>query len=136
MSEFEWTVKRQNAAMLLAEGYIVEEVATQIGIADRTIYRWKNEPQFSEEVDRLTMMIGMANRAERLRFIKRMIRKLGLRTNRDSLEWIKLAQSETQGARIDLTDIIASIGEAGTSLAGSKPGGTESQADPEETETG
>ena len=41
------------------------------------------------------------------RMVKRVIVKLGINTNKDLLEWLKFAQSETTGAVSDLADRIA-----------------------------
>jgi predicted transcriptional regulator len=120
MSGFQWNKKRNQAAIMLAEGYTIEEVAESIGVNERTIYRWKADIEFSVEVDRLSVMVGIANRGERLRMAKRVVRKLASRqipTHKDLLEWLKYAQSETDGAKLDLTALF----DAATSVAGSGP---------------
>lgn len=126
MSEFKWTPVRNQVAILLSQGYTVEYAAKVTGIADRTIYRWKNVPEFSEELDRLSLMTDIASRGERLRLAKRMIRKIGDNTNRDLLEWVKYAQSETDGAKLNL----AALFDNATSMAGSgQDGAVEEEAD-------
>jgi len=132
MSCFEWTLKRQDAALLLSDGYTEPETAGQIGVSERTVRRWKTVPEFEAEVNRLAVMTGAAHRAERLKLAKRTVRKLMGRTNKDLLEWLKYIQSETDGAKIDLTDIIAAFSEAGASVAGSEPVGTETTEETEE----
>lgn len=69
-----------------------------------------DEDPFREEVDRLSVMMGIASRAERLRIAKRVVRQRvkddGLITSdKDLLDWLKFAQSETDGAKLDLTAI-------------------------------
>ena len=51
-------------------------------------------------------MIGIANRAERLRIANRVIREKIrgelVETDKDILDWIKFAQSETDGIKLNL----------------------------------
>ncbi len=111
MSEFRWTSKTSEAAYLLAQGYSVIEVAKQVEVNDRTIYRWKLDDEFSAEVDRLSLMIGIASRAERIRIAQSVVRQKmteegGFRTEKDLLDWIKFAQGETDGVKLDLANLL------------------------------
>lgn len=124
MSGFRWTKKRETAAIALAQGYTIAEAAEQVDVAERTIYRWKECVEFSSEVDRLSLMVDIAGRAERLRIAMRMIRKKSGKTNRDLLDWLKYAQSETDGVRLDLTSLF----EATASLADSRSKGIPDEA--------
>jgi len=139
MSCFQWTKKRSQAAELIAEGLTNKEVAAEIGISERTIYRWYHDTTFSTEVDRLSLMLGLANRAARLRYAKKRIREEVEKTQdkHDLLDWLKYLQSETDGIKLDLantlTGLITAINEIPAPLAGSGQGRTGSQA---ETETG
>jgi len=101
MAAFEWTRKRSNVAVLLARGYTQAEAASDVGVGERTIRRWLDNVEFSAEVDRLSVMVDLANRAERVRLAQRIVRRLGEQTNRDLLDWLKFVQSETDGAKID-----------------------------------
>jgi hypothetical protein len=124
MSPFKWTPKRSDAAVLLAEGYTVDETAKEVEVSDRTIARWKTDLDFAAEVDRLSLMVGIANRAERLRLAKKIIRRLvekQIPTQKDLLEWLKYAQGETDGVKLDLTALY----EDAPSLAGSGQDGAE-----------
>lgn len=114
MAEFKWNSSRNQAAILLSQGYTIEQTAQETGVAERTIYRWKNDPVFGEEVDRLSLMTDIASKGERLRLAKRMIRQIGVETKRDLLDWLKYAQSETDGVKLDL----ASLFDDATSVAG------------------
>jgi hypothetical protein len=116
---FEWTPKRIQAAMQLAEGYKIREVSKAIGVSERSIGRWKQDVEFAAEVDRLSLMVGMASRAERLRLANRIIRAKNGRTKKDLLEWVRFAQSETDGAKLDL----AAFGEALVSMADGEQAG-------------
>lgn len=122
ISVFEWNTERSRAAILLAEGRTQKEVAAEIEITDRTIRNWLEEPVFAEEVDRLSLMIGIASRAERLRLTQRIIRQKvredgTIQTERDLLEWLKYAQSETDGIKLDLSKFAAALGTDDASLA-------------------
>jgi DNA-binding CsgD family transcriptional regulator len=109
MSAFKWTVNREKAALALSEGYTNEEAAEQAGVTVNTIYVWKREIEFMTEVDRLTHMVGIATRAERLRIAMRVIRQKvkdgEVETNKDVLEWLKFAQGETDGVKLDLATL-------------------------------
>jgi transposase-like protein len=116
MSEFKWTPKASAAATALAEGKTREEVAKEIGISERTLYRWLTDDAFKAEVDNLSLMIGISSRAERLRLAKRFVRqKTGAKgeliSDKDLLDWLKFAQSETDGVKLDLAKIAEALGK-------------------------
>lgn len=105
-----WSEKVTNAAIMFAEGYTREEIAEKIGIPARSLSRLRALPEFMDEVVRLSYMVGVANRAHRLQMVNRVIRQKmqvdgTISTDKDSLEWMKFAQSETDGAKIDLTKL-------------------------------
>lgn len=107
---------------------MLETVAIS-GVPQRTLYRWMQIPQFSEEVDRLTFLTGVASKAERLRMVKRVIVKLGINTNKDLLEWLKFAQSETDGIKLDFAGLYAALHADGAPMAGSGQGGSGAPAE-------
>lgn len=119
-----WDETRSKAAGLLALGYPKTYVADEVGISRNTVYAWLDDPEFAGEVDRLSLMVGVANRSERIRMAMRVIRarldEAGVpQSTKDSLDWLKFAQSETDGAKIDLsklTELFA--GESGGGLGG------------------
>ena len=136
MAAFQWTTKAQNTAFALADGYTREEAAAMAGIGERTLYRWLLLPEFSEEVDRFVFLTGIARKAERLKITKRIARNLGDRTEKDLLDWLKFARSETDGAKLDLTGLLKQLTEQsatepahGPRLAGS---GSDRVADSEQ----
>jgi hypothetical protein len=65
------------------------------------------------EVDKLTLLTGIALRAERLRIAARAIRQKApedadrVKTSRDLLDWIKYAQSETDGVKLDIGALLS-----------------------------
>ena len=114
MIPFKWTKKKESAALSLAQGYTQVETFNQTGVPLPTIKRWCSNIEFSAEVDRLSLMVGIASRAERLRITMQIIRqKLDahpeLRTEKDLLDWFKFAQSETDGAKIDLSSFFENM---------------------------
>ena len=107
MSGFQWNDERSEAARLLAEGRTKAEVSGMVGVDERTIYRWQTDTEFSSEVDRLTFMVDIASRAERLRMAMRVARQNmredgTITTGKHLLDWLKFAQSETSGIALDL----------------------------------
>jgi transposase-like protein len=121
VSGFQWDAKTSAAAVGLAEGKTQQEVANEIGVTDRTIRNWLAETEFAVEVDRLSLMVGIASRAERLRLAQRVVRQKSegglIVTDKDLLDWVKFAQSETDGAKLDLTALAAAFGQAETPVA-------------------
>ena len=114
MSVYQWTTEKSRAALGLAEGYTYKQVGAMIGKTDKTIQRWMADMEFSAEVDRLTLMVGIASRAERLRLAKRVIRQQDhagmLVTDKDLLDWLKFAQSETDGIKLNLAALGSALG--------------------------
>jgi hypothetical protein len=112
-SAFQWSPARRAACAALAEGRTQKEAAQLAEVTDRSIRSWLQDPEFSAEVDRLTLLTGISLRSERLRVIKRVIRQSvkddqKIRTEKDILEWLKYAQSETNGTDV-LEQLIASL---------------------------
>lgn len=107
---FKWTKRREKVALALAEGYTDREAAEIARITRRTVQRWKRNLDFQCEVDRLTHMVGIASRAERLRIAMRAVRQFvhdtGVKTKRDVLDWLKFAQGETDGIKLDLAALV------------------------------
>ena len=125
---FKWTRRRERAAVHLAQGHTVAEAAEYARVTERTIYKWRNNLEFQTEVDRLSLMTGIAARGERLRIAMQVIRQKTredgrLRTGRDLLDWLKFAQSETDGAKLDLAAIFEAM-EATTESRGEDAAGS------------
>jgi hypothetical protein len=117
MSDFEWTKKRETAALTLAKGHTQAEAADTAGVSGKTIYRWLLVPEFAQEVDRLSLMIEVANRAHRLRIANRVIRQMvregeAIPTTKDLLDWLKYAQGETDGVKLDLVNLLDGYSDA------------------------
>lgn len=120
-----WDETRTKAASLLALGHSKSHVAGEVGVHRNTIAAWVDDPEFAAEVDRLSLMLGVSSRAERLRLAMRIVRQRtdedgNLISEKDLLDWLKFAQSETDGAKIDLSKLSELLaGESG----GSGPSG-------------
>ena len=109
-TQFHWLPKREKAALALAEGQTQEAVAAATGVCRKTICNWLCVPEFAAEVDRLSSMVSIASRAERLRIAMRAVRQRvredgTIETDRDVLDWLKFAQSETDGIQLGLPDV-------------------------------
>ena len=90
-----------------------KRAAREVGVNACTVFRWLNVAEFAEEVNRLTPMAGIAARAERLRIANRAARQSVkadgmLETNRDILDWLKFAQSETEGVKLGMVELALS----------------------------
>lgn len=114
-----WSPKRCKVAVALASGYTQKEAAEQVGITDRTVRDWLQNQEFAEEVDRLSLMVSIASRAERLRLAMRVIKQKTsgnlIETKADLLEWLKFAQSETDGANLNLLGLAAKFADDASS---------------------
>lgn len=104
---WKWTPERSAAALSLAQGITQEQTALDVQVTRKTLYNWLQAPEFSAEVDRLSSMIGVASRAERMRIAMRAVRQKirsdgTIETQRDLLDWLKFAQSETHGVNLGL----------------------------------
>jgi transposase len=120
MSPFEWTKKREIAALSLARGDSYSEAGDTAGVSRRTIIRWMQESEFAQEVDRLSLMTEIAGRAHRLHLANRVIRQMVrdgqyVVTTKDLLDWLKHAQGETDGVKLDLVNLLDGYGDEDSS---------------------
>ena len=104
-TQFQWLPKRAKAALTLAEGQSQQAVADAIGVCRKTICNRLCVRQFAAEVDRLSLMINIASSSERLRIAMRAVRQRvrddgTIDTDRDVLDWLKFAQTETTGIQL------------------------------------
>jgi hypothetical protein len=142
MSVITWNKKQSNVAVDLAAGYSINEAAARNKVSERTIYRWKADIEFTAEVDRLSLMCGIASRAERVRLAKRRVREMeaGGREKEKKpdnlLDWLKYVQSETDGVKLDISGLLAALAENAAPLAGSGPEGSDEEADAEGSAAG
>lgn len=65
---FKWTPARRKAAELLSTGlYTYEQIQNEVRITKPTLWEWKLNTIFLDEVDRLTLELRLINRAGRIR---------------------------------------------------------------------
>lgn len=133
---FRWNEPKNLACVMLASGSVIEEVVEALRLKDfmvvkGTIIEWRSQAEFMEELDRLTLMVGIASRAERIRIAQSIVRqRIDEETGRytsekDLLEWLKYVQSETTAIpQLGL----ASLLEAFTLVAGRRPPATYGQS--------
>lgn len=124
VTQFEWNEKRNAAAIALAEGRTQQEIADTLEIERKTLWNWLQVPEFAAEVDRLSVMINISSRAERLRIAMRVARQKvkedgSVQTEKDLLEWLKFAQSETDGVKLDLSKLASAFTADETPVADS-----------------
>lgn len=81
------------------------------------------------EVDRLSLMVDVSSRAERLRITMRAVRQKTpgnkILTDKDLLDWLKFAQSETDGLKLDLAKLETAFNADEVPLATKRPAGRE-----------
>lgn len=102
---FKWTKEAELAVSALAEGLTIKEAAELSGVSDRTINRWKQREDFTTRLQKLVLETGVAIRAERMMIIKQQIRKALKKrspSKKDLLDWLKQAQAETDGSKLNL----------------------------------
>lgn len=130
-----WDEQHTTAAIALAEGKTQAEAGEEVGVTGRTVRNWLQNNDFRAEVDRLSLMLGIASRAERLRLAQRVIsQKLvgnKIQTDKDVLEWLKFAQSETDGVKLDLGKLAAAFGADDSPLAAGRQAGTGGETESE-----
>ncbi len=117
---FTWNERREKAAIALARGATQIKASSVAGVSRTTIQTWLTNEEFTAEVDRLAHMVGIAARAERLKEANRLYRMAykaamplqpGKVTLRDLLDLLKYAQSETDGAKLDLANLLDAFNE-------------------------
>lgn len=120
---FEWDSKWNDAVKMLAVGDTVREVAEAVGVTERTIYLWKNKESFAAEVDRLSLIYGLASKAERTRLLMRMAKQKvkadgSLELDDTSLmDIIKEMRMQIEGTRIDISTIYTALSDEARSVA-------------------
>lgn len=101
-SPFAWNPRRAQAAVDLANGYTWSQVEDRVGISETQLWRWTRHPEFSAEVDRLSLLAGVAGKAARVRLLKSAINQQisedgKIDTKKDILDWLKLLRDEMSG---------------------------------------
>lgn len=117
---WEWDIYKRKACIELAKGLTISEAAKEAGCSSRSISRWKNSEEFQIELDRCSLIYGLASKAERMRQLtkaaKQFVRGDHIDTgNKDHLDYVKAARTEAEGVRLHLVqDIEAILNEDGS----------------------
>lgn len=94
-----WDQKRRDIAASLASGETMNEVALKFGLSRGYLQKLKVIPEFAAYMDELTMALGLAKRAERIRIAQRVVNEKieqgGYYSKKDLLEWLKYVGEET-----------------------------------------
>jgi len=119
---FRWTKRRSDAAVLLAQGHTENETAIAVKVTIRSVQRWKHDTEFAAEVDRLSLMLDISGRAYRMRLAMKRVRAIldGRKPEHkpdNLLDWLKYAQSETDGIKLDIAGMLAALAETSPSVA-------------------
>jgi len=95
------TSSQRYAAELLADGHSHKEVSEMLDISITTLNRWIRNPDFQSLVDELTVASGLAQKAERIRIAKQVV-KQKMQSDRwskkDLLDWLEFIRDETTEA--------------------------------------
>lgn len=139
---FEWNPERSEAALQLAQGKSQQKSADAAGVSKQSIVNWLKHPDFAAEVDKLSLMVGPASKAERVRIAMRVIQQKvrddgTLDTKADLLDWVKFVSTEISG--LTILGLAAQLSDATEpkptaqpsippSVAGSRPEGGDSES--------
>ena len=76
VTDFRWNDKKLEAASMISEGYLLNQVAEKIDIDASTISRWSRHPDFIKHVDELVLETGIALKKMRIGTLKRIAREM------------------------------------------------------------
>jgi hypothetical protein len=140
VGRFVWTEERTQAAILLGKGYNFSEAGREVGLDRSTVSRWMKNDEFAEAVDKLSLMHGLASKAERMRIMQRAVREFVSEDKIDVsgftlLDLIKEARMQMEGVRIGILNELTALEEEAGSMAGSGSEGSIFLPEPGNTET-
>lgn len=97
---FVWDEVKLKLAEAVAKGdRSLNEVLTEFKIPERTFYRWKKHPEFQQKIDEIIADIDIAQKAERIKIAKKVIRQKleqdkDKLSSKDLLDWLKYVGEE------------------------------------------
>jgi len=124
---FQWTQAQSDAAVMLATGTPKKHIIEQLGIARTTLWNWEQNPVFSIEVDKLSLMHGLASKAYRMRMIQEAVKSFKNKddswntTGTTLLEWIKEARMQMEGVSLNIVSQLATFIEQTGLVDGAGP---------------
>lgn len=99
-TKFVWDDVKLKVAEAIAKGdRSLNEILTECGVSERTVYRWKKHPEFQRKVDEIIQDIDIAQKAERIKIAKKVIKQKlehdkNKLSNKDILDWLKYVGEE------------------------------------------
>ena len=102
MSKFVWNETKLLACEAIARNENREQIAVRLGIADRTVRRWQEHPDFQLKISKIILEIDITQKSERIKIAKAVIEKK-IKAAKDSdedvsdkdlLEWLKYVGTE------------------------------------------
>jgi len=88
-----WSENKRLGAEAMAEGTETQtQIATRLGVQESTVSRWKNDPDFVETVDKLTLSLERHSLAGMLRRIDSKQKETTVKKN----EWTKLEEMKSK----------------------------------------
>jgi len=97
---FVWDEVKQKIAEAVAKGdRPLKDILTEFKINERMFYRWKKHPDFQRKIDEIIQDIDIAQKSERIKIAKRVIRQkleqdAGNLSKKDLLDWLKYVGEE------------------------------------------
>lgn len=141
VKNIKWDERQVAAAIMLAEGHPKVEIYEKLGIERSTLWRWEQNEEFATEVDKLSLMYGLASKAKRMREINRIAlmfdRALTHPINEGYtyLDLLKEARMQSEGVRLDILSTLTAITTETGSVERLGPGEGRQLPDPDDTET-
>jgi len=122
-----WTHQMGKAAVLLAQGYTNAEVARdeEVDVNRSTITRWRRYEEFEAEVDRLSLMYGLASKPARMRLIQQAARQFIDNEGKidvsgfNLLDLLKEARMQMEGVQIGILNELEAFDAKAGPVAGS-----------------
>lgn len=97
---FVWDEVKQKVAEAIAKGdRSVKDILTEFKITDRVYYTWKKHPEFQRKIDEILQDIDIAQKSERIKIAKKVIRQKLENdakdlSKKDLLDWLKYVGEE------------------------------------------
>jgi hypothetical protein len=100
---FNWNETKIKAVESIAKGESQQHIAESLGLSERTLRRWSQNPEFKLKVDTIILDMETFTKNERMKIANaavRQILKKGMSDNvstKDLLDWLRYAREECEG---------------------------------------
>lgn len=91
----DWNLKKEYAARRLVEGASIKDIASELGLSERQLSRWKIEDEFILRMNQILIEIRGEPIAMAIRHVRAKTRG-ELNTKKDLLDWLKFISDETE----------------------------------------